>query len=124
VVKLIGVYPRENSPHPELAGYQLAIGIEIFRGRFVNGFAAPSPLDPGRPYTFRWSLPNVDHVFQPGHRIMVQVQSTLFPLYERNPQSWVPIVFDAKAGDYVKATQTIYRGGDMASAVWLPVTPD
>jgi len=70
------------------------------------------------------SLPNVDHVFLPGHKIIVQVQSTLFPLYERNPQSWVPIVFDAKPDDYVKATQTIYRGGEAASAVWLPVAKD
>jgi putative CocE/NonD family hydrolase len=124
VVKLIDVYPREFSPQPELAGYQLALGVEIFRGRYVGGFASPAPLEPGKPYTFQWSLPNVDHVFLPGHKIMVQVQSTLFPLYERNPQSWVPIVFDAKPGDYVKATQTIYHGGEAASAVWLPVAKD
>jgi putative CocE/NonD family hydrolase len=124
VVKLIDVYPREYSPQPELAGYQLALGIEIFRGRYVGGFPSPEPLEPGKPYTFRWFLPNVDHIFLPGHKIMVQVQSTLFPLYERNPQSWVPVVFDARPGDYVKATQTIYRGGDAASAVWLPVAKD
>jgi putative CocE/NonD family hydrolase len=124
VVKLIDVYPRENSRQPEMNGYQLPIGIEIFRGRFVHGFATPAPLDPGKPYDFQWSLPNVDHVFLPGHRVMVQVQSTLFPLYERNPQTWVPVVFDAKPGDYVKATQTVYRGGDAASAVWLPVARD
>jgi putative CocE/NonD family hydrolase len=124
VVKLIDVYPRENTRDPAMAGYQLPIGIEIFRGRYVSGFSTPAPLDPGKPYTFQWSLPNVDHVFLPGHRIMVQVQSSLFPLYERNPQSWVPVVFDAKPGDYVKATQTIYRGGDAASAVWLPVAKD
>jgi putative CocE/NonD family hydrolase len=124
VVKLIDVYPREDPHHPELSGYQLPIGIEIFRGRFVHGFATPAPLDPGRPYAFGWSLPNVDHVFLPGHRIMVQVQSSLFPLYEGNPQSWVPVVFDAQPGDYAKATQTIFRGGDAASAVFLPVAPD
>jgi putative CocE/NonD family hydrolase len=121
VVKLIDVYPRELSSHPGMAGYQLAIGIEIFRGRFVHGFSTPAPLDPGKPYAFGWTLPNVDHVFLPGHRIMVQVQSMLFPLYERNPQSWVPVIFDARPGDYVRATQTIHRGGDKASAVWLPV---
>jgi putative CocE/NonD family hydrolase len=124
VVKLIDVYPREFSPQPDLAGYQLALGIEIFRGRYVGGFADPAPLNPGNPYTFTWLLPNVDHVFLPGHKIMVQVQSSLFPLYERNPQSWVPVVFDAKPEDYVKATQTIYRGGNAASAVWLPVASD
>lgn len=124
VVKLIDVYPREMSERPEMAGYQLALGIEIFRGRYVHGFSTPAPLDPGKPYTFQWSLPNVDHVFQPGHRIMVQIQSSLFPVYERNPQSWVPVVFDAQPGDYAKATQTIHRGGDKASAIWLPVVPD
>jgi putative CocE/NonD family hydrolase len=124
VVKLIDVYPREDVHHPEMSGYQLPLGIEIFRGRFVGGFSSPAPLDPGKPFTFRWSLPNVDHVFLPGHRIMVQVQSSLFPLYERNPQTWVPVVFDAKPGDYAKATQTIYRGGDAASVIWLPLAKD
>jgi uncharacterized protein len=124
VVKLIDVYPQENSARPEMAGFQLPVGIEIFRGRFVDSFSAPKPLESGKAYTFRWSLPNVNHVFLPGHRIMVQVQSSLFPLYERNPQSWVPVIFDAKPGDYVKATQTVYRGGQAASAVWLPVAKD
>jgi putative CocE/NonD family hydrolase len=124
VVKLIDVYPRENTRQPDMNGYQLPIGIEIFRGRYVHGFATPAPLDPGRPYAFRWSLPDVDHVFLPGHRIMVQVQSSLFPLYERNPQTWVPVVFDAAPGDYARATQTVYRGGEAASAVWLPVAAD
>jgi uncharacterized protein len=124
VVKLIDVYPREHTRDPELSGYQLPIGIEIFRGRYVHGFSTPAPLDPGKPYKFGWSLPNVNHVFQPGHRIMVQVQSSLFPLYERNPQSWVPVVFDAQPGDYVKATQTVHHGGDAASAIWLPVAKE
>ncbi|MDE2596924.1 MAG: CocE/NonD family hydrolase [Sphingomonadales bacterium] len=121
VVKLIDVYPRENSVNPQMAGYQLALGIEIFRGRYVNGFAEPAALEPGKPYTFRWSLPNVNHVFLPGHRIMVQVQSSLFPLYDRNPQTWVPSIMEAPPSAYVAARQTIYRGGDQASAVWLPV---
>jgi putative CocE/NonD family hydrolase len=124
VVKLIDVYPEENSANPTMAGYQLAIGIEIFRGRYVNGFATPAPLKPGKTYAFAWELPNVDHVFLPGHRIMVQVQSTLFPLYDRNPQSWVDSIMDAKPADYVKATQTIRWGGDAASALWLPVAGD
>ena len=124
VVKLIDVYPEENAADPAMAGYQLGVGIEIFRGRYVNGFATPAPLEPGRTYAFGWSLPNADHVFQPGHRIMVQVQSSLFPLYDRNPQSWVPSIMSAKPGDYVKATQTIRWGGDTASAVWLPVAAD
>ncbi len=124
VVKLIDVYPQENSANPQLAGYQLGIGIEIFRGRYVHGFDKPQPLEPGKGYTFQWSLPNVDHVFLPGHKIMVQVQSSLFPLYDRNPQSWVPSIMEAKASDYVKATETVTYGGDAASAVWLPVARD
>lgn len=124
VVKLIDVYPDEYSANPAMAGYQLGIGIEIFRGRYVNGFATPAPLEPGKTYAFQWSLPNVDHVFLPGHRIMVQVQSSLFPLYDRNPQSWVNSIMEAKPEDYVKATETIHRGGEAASAVWLPVVPD
>jgi len=124
VVKLIDVYPQENSADPAMAGYQLPIGIEIFRGRYVNGFDKPQPLEPGKAYDFKWSLPNVDHVFLPGHKIMVQVQSSLFPLYDRNPQSWVPSIMEAKPSDYVAATETIHWGGDAASAVWLPVARD
>ncbi|MCJ2188190.1 CocE/NonD family hydrolase [Novosphingobium beihaiensis] len=124
VVKLIDVYPEENSANPVMAGYELPMGIEIFRGRYVHGFATPAPLEPGKTYAFKWSLPNVDHVFLPGHRIMVQVQSSLFPLYDRNPQSWVPSIMDAMPKDYVKATETVHYGGDAASAVWLPITGD
>ena len=124
VVKLIDVYPPEYSAKPELAGYQLPIGIEIFRGRYVHGFSTPAPLESGKTYRFNWSLPNVNHVFQPGHKIMVQVQSTLFPVYDRNPQGWVDVIFDAKPEDYVKATETISFGGEAASAVWLPVVAD
>ena len=121
VVKLIDVYPAEMSTEGAMAGYQLPIGIEIFRGRYVNGFASPAPLEPGKTYAFQWSLPNIDHVVRPGHRIMVQIQSSLFPLYDRNPQSWVPSIMDARPEAYVKATQTIRYGGSEASAVWLPV---
>ncbi|WP_084454864.1 CocE/NonD family hydrolase [Novosphingobium rosa] len=121
VVKLIDVYPGQNTANPVMAGYELGVGIEIFRGRYVHGFATPAPLVPGKTYAFQWLLPTVDHVFLPGHRIMVQVQSSLFPVYDRNPQSWVPSIMDAKAEDYVKATETIHWGGKDASAVWLPV---
>ena len=121
VVKLIDVYPEENVVDPAMAGYELALGIEIFRGRYVHGFETPAPLEPGKTYAFQWFLPNVDHVFLPGHRIMVQVQSSLFPLYDRNPQSWVPSIMEAKAHDYVKATETVHYGGEDASAIWLPI---
>ena len=127
VVKLIDVYP-DHSPEPPdqggkpgMAGYELAIGIEIFRGRYVHGFDRPQALTPGKTEEYRFGLPNVDHVFLAGHRIMVQVQSTLFPLYDRNPQSYVPNVFYAQPQDYQRATQSIYWGGGAASRVLLPV---
>jgi len=130
VVKVIDVYPndipeaRSQGAKASMAGYELAIGTDIFRGRYVHDLAHPDPLQPGKVEEYRFGLPNVDHVFLPGHRIMVQIQSSLFPLYDRNPQSFVPNIFNAKAGDYVKATQSVYRGGTTASAVLLPVVPN
>ncbi|HEY0313362.1 MAG TPA: CocE/NonD family hydrolase [Allosphingosinicella sp.] len=123
VVKLIDVYPAELSASPKLAGYELPIGVEIFRGRYVHGFPTPGALTPGKATEFKWSLPNVNHVFRPGHRIMVQVQSSLFPLYDRNPQTYVPNIFNARPGDYRTATQSVFHGPGHASAVWLPVVP-
>jgi uncharacterized protein len=127
VVKLIDVYPNDvpevasQGAKPSMAGYELPIGIEIFRGRYLKSFAKPAPLKPGKVEHYRWTLPDVDHVFLPGHRIMVQVQSTLFPLYDRNPQTYVENIMYAKPGDYKKATQSIWFGGSSASAVVLPV---
>ncbi|MEJ0098771.1 MAG: CocE/NonD family hydrolase [Pseudomonadota bacterium] len=123
VVKLVDVYPDGESYTPETAGMELALGIEIFRGRYVHGFDKPQALTPGKVERYRFGLPNVDHTFLPGHRIAVQVQSSLFPVYDRNPQKFVPNIFDAKPGDYVKATQSVYYGAQMASAVMLPVAP-
>jgi uncharacterized protein len=104
-----------------MAGLELPVGIEIFRGRYLQSFAAPAPLKAGRVEHYRWTLPNVNHVFLPGHRIMVQIQSSLFPLYDRNPQTYVENIMYARPGDYRKATQSIYFGGNNASAVQLPV---
>jgi putative CocE/NonD family hydrolase len=124
VVKLVDVYPEENTANPKMAGYQLPVGIEIFRGRYQKGFSTPAALTPGKPLNYKFELPNVNHVFKPGHRIMVQVQSSLFPLYDRNPQSFVPNIFWAKPVDYKPATQTIIHAPDQPSAVWLPIVPD
>ena len=126
VVKLIDVYP-DVSPEvgqgekAGMPGYELPVGIEIFRGRYVHGFADAQPLTPGKVEAYRFGLPNIDHVFLPGHRIMVQVQSSLFPLYDRNPQTFVDNIFNAKAGDYRKATQSVYHRAGAASGVILPV---
>jgi putative CocE/NonD family hydrolase len=102
VVKLIDVYPAGS----RLAGYQLPIAMEIFRGRYRSDPAHPAPL------TYEFSLPTVDYVVQPGHRLMVQVQSSWFPLYDRNPQTFVPNIFFAKASDYQPATQRVFTGAD------------
>ncbi|MGH8445043.1 MAG: CocE/NonD family hydrolase [Solimonas sp.] len=127
IVKLIDIYP-DRSPEkpsegskPSMAGFELPVGIEIFRGRYVHGFATPAALTPGKVETYRFELPNVDHVFLPGHRIGVQLQSSLFPLYDRNPQTYVDNIFNAQAADYRPATQSIYRGATQASRVLLPV---
>jgi putative CocE/NonD family hydrolase len=129
VVKLIDVYPNEapegvsQGSKRDMSGFELPIGIEIFRGRYVDSFAKPRPLRANKVEHYSWSLPNVNHVFLPGHKIMVQVQSSLFPIYDRNPQTYVPNIFYAKAGDYRKATQSVYRGGSTATAVYLPIVP-
>lgn len=124
VVKLIDVYPEEMSDDPRLAGYQLGVGIEIYRGRYVHGFDKPAALTPGKAEHYRFELPNVNHLFRPGHRIMVQIQSSLFPLYDRNPQTFVANIFNAQAGDYRPATQSVQHGGEQASAILLPIVAD
>jgi putative CocE/NonD family hydrolase len=123
VVKLIDVYPDEYPRQPEMGGYQLMVSADILRGRYRNDFAKPLPIPSGRVEHYRWHLPAASHVFLPGHRIMVQVQSSWFPLYDRNPQTYVENIFWAKPADFQKATQRIYLGGAQASAIELPVVP-
>ncbi|MEI7036724.1 CocE/NonD family hydrolase [Fulvimonas yonginensis] len=121
VVKLIDVYPDTVPSNPAMGGYELPIALDIFRGRYRESFAKPQPITPNAPLHYRFDLPTANHVFEPGHRIMVQVQSTLFPLYDRNPQTYVPNIFDAKAADYRKATQRVYHAPGQASLISLPV---
>ncbi|MHA6722535.1 CocE/NonD family hydrolase [Sphingomonas sp. RS2018] len=121
IVKVIDVYPDEVATDAKMGGYQLAIAQDIFRGRYRDSFEKPSAIPAGKTEKYRFRLPTVNHVFQPGHRIMVQVQSSQFPLYDRNPQTYVPNIFLAKPTDYRAATITLQRGGVAASAVWLPV---
>ncbi len=123
VVKVIDVYPAENATDPKMGGYELPISLDIFRGRYRQSFAKPTAIPAGRVQEYKFRLPTVNHVFQPGHKIMIQVQSSLFPLYDRNPQTFVPNIFLAKKADYKPATVTLVRGGASASAVWLPVVP-
>jgi len=124
VVKLIDVYPDQVADHPEMGGYQLAVAMDIFRGRYRESFSNPEPIEPNKPLTYRFALPPANHVFLPGHRIMVQVQSSWFPLYDRNPQTFVPNIFWAKPEDYVKATERVYHQPGEQTAVELPVVEE
>jgi hypothetical protein len=121
VVKLIDVYPDEVAGQPAMGGYQLMVSADIFRGRYRESFEKPAPLAPDQPLLYRFALPTANHVFLPGHRIMVQVQSSWFPLYDRNPQTFVPSIFWAKPGDFRKAVQRVYHAPDRASFVELPL---
>jgi putative CocE/NonD family hydrolase len=121
VVKLIDVYPDEVAGQPEMGGYQLAVAMDIFRGRYRESLSEPKPIMANEPLTYKFALPTANHVFLPGHKIMVQVQSSWFPLYDRNPQTFVPNIFWAKPEDYKKATQRIYHAPGKASSIELPL---
>jgi putative CocE/NonD family hydrolase len=121
VVKLIDVYPDEVGGDAAMGGYQLMVAADIFRGRYRESFARARPLTPGKPLLYRFALPTANHVFRPGHRIMVQVQSSWFPLYDRNPQTFVPNIFKARPGDYRKATQRVYHSARESSFIELPL---
>jgi hypothetical protein len=123
VVKLIDVYPGEVPSQPEMGGYELPIGMDIFRGRYRESFEHPAAITPNKTLRYRFVLPNANHVFLPGHRIMVQIQSSWFPLYDRNPQTFVPNIFLAKPADYRKATDKVFYGGQAATSIELPVVP-
>ena len=123
VVKLIDVQPDRVAPPVEMGGYQLPIATDIFRGRYRKSFEHPEALKPNEPLPYVFALPMVNHTFEPGHRIMVQVQSTLFPLYDRNPQRFVPNIFEAKPEDYEKATERVWHTAGQASFISLPVVP-
>jgi uncharacterized protein len=121
VVKLIDVYPEKNGDGWKLNGFELMIADEIFRGRYRKSFEKPEPITPNEVTPFTVDLHTTNHVFKAGHRIMVQVQSTWFPLYDRNPQKFVPNIFEAKESDYQKATQRIYRSEKFPSSVEISV---
>jgi putative CocE/NonD family hydrolase len=121
VVKLIDVYPDEVAGQAEMGGYQLMVAADIFRGRFREDFQTPKALVANQPLRYRFALPTANHVFLPGHRIMVQVQSSWFPLYDRNPQTFIENIFWAKPTDFRKATQRIYHAPGQASFIELPL---
>ena len=123
VVKLIDVYPLQYPDDPEMGGYELPVALDIFRGRYRNSFEHPEAIPAGKSQHYRFTLPNQNYVFLPGHRIMVQIQSTLFPLYDRNPQTFLDSPLSARRGDYHKATITVLHSAAEPSAVLLPVVP-
>jgi predicted acyl esterase len=128
VVKIIDVYPDDYAdpePNPrgvKMGGYQQLIRGDVMRGKFRNSFEKPEPFTPGEPAVVKLSLPDIYHTFRPGHRIMVQVQSSWFPLADRNPQTFVDI-YSAKESDFRKATQRVYRTAELASRLTVRVRP-
>ncbi|MEO8375167.1 MAG: CocE/NonD family hydrolase [Sphingomonas bacterium] len=121
VVKLIDVFPDQVAGDHAMGGYEWPIAMDIFRGRYRENLAEAKPIPSDTALPYSWALPQTNHVFLPGHRIMVQVQSSWFPLYDRNPQTFVPSIFFAQRGDYVKATQKVTVAGAGQSYLDLPV---
>jgi putative CocE/NonD family hydrolase len=120
VVKLIDVFP-ETEPDARLKGYELMIAGEVMRGRYAQSFEKPGPLVPGKVTAYAVHLRDRDHTFKAGHRIMVQIQSSWFPLIDRNPQRYVPSIYAAGEADFRPATQTVYRSARYPSHLTLPV---
>jgi putative CocE/NonD family hydrolase len=123
IVKLIDVYPDKYPEDPRMAGFQLMVVDEIFRGRYRESFEKPSPIRPNQVEEYTIDLRANNHSFRKGHRVMVQVQSTWFPLYDRNPQKFVPNIFTAAPSDYQTATQRVYESVRYPSHVTIPVIP-
>ena len=121
VVKLVDVYPEKNPEDWSLAGYQLMVSNEVFRGRYRKGFEKPQPIPSGSVEEYAFSLHTQNYTFRKGHRVMVQVQSSWFPLIDRNPQTFVANIFEAKAEDFRVATHQVHRSARYPSHVSLPV---
>ena len=121
IVKLIDVYPEDHPTNWSLAGFQLMVSNEVFRGRYRTSFEKPAPIEPNAVLEYNWSLHTQNYTFKKGHRIMVQVQSTWFPIIDRNPQTFVPNIFQAKESDFKVATHRVYRTPQYPSRVDVPV---
>jgi hypothetical protein len=121
IVKLIDVYPNFDSKNLLMSGYQFPVAMEAFRGRFRKSFSNPSSLTPDKPEEFIIDLHEIDHTFEKGHRVMIQVQSTWFPVIDRNPQKFVRNIFEANDSDFIKATHTIYFNTKYPTYIELPV---
>lgn len=121
VVKLIDVYPDIDTASRKMSGYQLPVAMEVIRGRFRKSYEKPLPLIPDKAEEFVIDLHDINHTFLKGHHIMIQVQSTWFPIIDRNPQKYIPNIFEAKESDFIKATETIYCNQQYGSYIELPV---
>ena len=121
IVKLIDVYPERHPEDWDLAGYQLMVSSEVFRGRYRKSFEKPEAIPPNAVLDYTWSLHGQNYTFRRGHRVMVQIQSSWFPIIDRNPQTYVPNIFEARAEDFRPATHRIYRSGEQASHVAISV---
>ena len=121
VVKLIDVYPEGYTPDPTLGGFELMVAGEVFRARYRNSFANPAPLVAGQVTPYAVHLRDRDHTFKQGHRIMVQIQSTWFPVIDRNPQHYVPNIYQAVQSDFRPARQSVYRSARYPSHLALPI---
>jgi len=121
IVKLIDVYPDWDSSNFQLSSYQFPVTMEVFRGKFRKSFSRPEAITPGKPEEFIIGLHQVNHMFRKGHRLMIQIQSSWFPMIDRNPQKFIPNIFEAKETDFIKATQTIYFSPRFPTRIDLPV---
>jgi putative CocE/NonD family hydrolase len=121
IVKLIDVYPEEGMPDAKMNGYEFMVANDVLRGRFRKSFSKPEPITPNAVTPFTVDLHTQNYTFKKGHRVMVQVQSTWFPLIDRNPQKYVPNIFEAKESDFVKAEHKVYRSAAYPSHISLPV---
>jgi putative CocE/NonD family hydrolase len=121
IVKLIDEYPAVDARNYTMSGFQFPVAMEVFRGRFRKSFEKPQALVPNKPEEFKIDLHQINHTFKKGHRILIQIQSTWFPVIDRNPQKYVPNIFEAKDTDFIKAEHKIYCSPAMATYIELPV---
>ena len=121
IVKLIDVYPAFDTKNLAMSGYQLPVAMEVFRGRFQKNFSEPQALILNKATEFVIDLHDINHTFKKGHHMMIQVQSTWFPLIDRNPQKFIPNIYDARESDYTRATQRVYFSVEYPTYIELPV---
>lgn len=124
IIKLIDVYPEVYPEDTKMGGYQLMIANDVFRGRFRNSYVNPEPVEPDKVYEYKIDLHSVNHVFKAGHKVMVQIQSSWFPIIDRNPQKFIPNIFDAKESDFIVTKHRVYQSVKFPSHIVLPIVDE